>query len=437
MKSLCVDGFNLSLPKGTGIATYGRNLLTNARGIGFDTEVLYGPAAPHRDDDVLNEAALVEPAGSTASALGWRQRVGLKAAVLADRWGREAKPVPVTGEVIWPQAMGGMPDVRGFWAVQDLYSRARRAFRSHGGITSVRFHETAERGAPDVMHWTTVLPVHAPGRPNIYTIHDLIPLRLPHTTLHDRQSFLAAMKLAASKADHIAVVSESTRQDVIRLLGVDENRVTNTYQAVIRPRGLQERSESDLAQELAGLFGLEWKGYFLHFGAIEPKKNLGRIVEAYLGSGVASPLVIAGGAGWLDVDETALLNQARTLAGSRGDQVLILSYLTQSSLQSLVQGARAVLFPSLYEGFGLPVLEAMMLGTAVLTSTVGALPEVAGDAALMVDPYDVPAMTRSIRTLQADTDLRQDLERRGRLQAMRFSPEAYRARLQGLYAKVF
>ncbi len=436
MKSLCIDGFNLSLAKGTGIATYGRNLLTNARGIGLATEVLYGPAAPHRDDDVLNEAALVEPSGSPTSRPSWQQRIGRNAAIFGDRWGRAAQPVPVTGEVLWPQATGGMPEVRGFWAAQNLYSRARRAFRSHGGITAVRFHETVERAAPDIMHWTTVLPVHAIGRPNIYTIHDLIPLRLPYTTLHDRQSFLAAMKLAASKADHIAVVSEATRQDVVRLLGVHESRVTNTYQAVARPRGLHERSESDLVQELTGLFGLEWKGYFLHFGAIEPKKNLGRIIEAYLGSGVSSPLVVAGGAGWLDADETALLNQARTLMGSRGDQVISLNYLTQSSLQSLVQGARAVLFPSLYEGFGLPVLEAMILGTAVLTSTAGALSEVAGDAALMVDPYDVPAMTRGIRTLEADADLRQDLETRGRLQAMRFSPEMYQARLRALYAKV-
>lgn len=436
MKSLCIDGFNLSLAKGTGIATYGRNLLTNARSIGLATEVLYGPAAPHRDDDVLNEAALVEPSGSPTSRPGWRHRIERSAAILGDRWGRVAKPVPVTGEVLWPQAMGGMPEARGFWVAQDLYRRARRTFRSHGSITSVRFHETAERAAPDIVHWTTVLPVHAIGRPNIYTIHDLIPLRLPYTTLHDRQSFLAAMKLAASKADHIAVVSEATRQDVVRLLGVHESRVTNTYQAVPRPGGLHERSESDLAQELAGLFGLEWKGYFLHFGAIEPKKNLGRIIEAYLGSGVSSPLVVAGGSGWLDADETALLDQARTLVGSRGDRIISLNYLTQSSLQSLVQGARAVLFPSLYEGFGLPLLEAMSLGTAVLTSTAGALPEVAGDSALMVDPYDVPAMTRGIRMLQADADLRQDLERRGRLQAMKFSPEVYQARLQALYAKV-
>jgi glycosyltransferase involved in cell wall biosynthesis len=105
-------------------------------------------------------------------------------------------------------------------------------------------------------------------------------------------------------------------------------------------------------------------------------------------------------------------------------------------LANLIRGARAVLFPSLYEGFGLPVLEAMQLGAPVLASTGGALPEVAGDAALLVDPFDVEAVRKSIVALDADEGLRDELTQRGLVRSQAFSPEAYRDRLAGLYRKV-
>ena len=107
-----------------------------------------------------------------------------------------------------------------------------------------------------------------------------------------------------------------------------------------------------------------------------------------------------------------------------------------SLLISLIRGAKATLFPSLYEGFGLPVLESMALSTAVLTSTGGSLPEVAGDAAISVDPYDVQAMTRGLRALDADEALRDDLVRRGLTQAAKFSVEAYQGRLSAMYGRL-
>ncbi|MCR8704439.1 glycosyltransferase, partial [Weissella cibaria] len=105
------------------------------------------------------------------------------------------------------------------------------------------------------------------------------------------------------------------------------------------------------------------------------------------------------------------------------------------TLVSLIRGARAVLFPSLYEGFGLPVLEAMSLGTPVLTSDQGSLPEVAGEAALQVDPYNIDALSQAIRMIDADTDWRIAASTRGRRQAALFNDYAYDARLRALYAK--
>lgn len=434
MKSICIDGFNLALPKGSGIATYGRNLLTNVQEIGLGTQVLYGPGAAYRKNPVLNEISLIDAASAKKAPFLARHT-----RVYTTRFGRTAKPIRPTGEVIWPRAAGGMPRADHFWASRDLFRQANAAFARHRTFTPLSFDGQGagpvER-TPDVMHWTCPLPLEARGMPNIYTIHDLIPLRLPHTTLDNKAAFLAQCRRIARRADHIAVVSEKTREDVIRLLGVSEDRVTNTYQSVSVPPVLADRPDDEVARELEGIFDLGWKDYFLYFGAIEPKKNLGRIVEAYLASGAESPLVIIGGRAWLEEGEMALMGQIKKSESTMSAKLLPYEYMPFAMLISLIRGAKATLFPSLYEGFGLPVLESMALGTAVLTSTGGSLPEVAGDAALMVDPYDVPAITRGIRALDADEGLRADLIARGRVQAAKFSPEAYQIKLRELYAKV-
>jgi glycosyltransferase involved in cell wall biosynthesis len=110
--------------------------------------------------------------------------------------------------------------------------------------------------------------------------------------------------------------------------------------------------------------------------------------------------------------------------------------VTTRILVDLIRGARAVLFPSLYEGFGLPVLEAMTLGTPVVTSRTSSLPEIGGDAALYVNPYETTEIAQAINTITVDSDMRQDLVRRGRKQAERFSVDRYRERVNGLYRQV-
>lgn len=429
--TLCIDGYNIAMTRGTGIATYGRNLLTTVRALGFETQVLYGPPRKRSKRPLLNETALVD-----AERPRKNKRVARYIQTLTSRAGVPAWPVTPSGEVFWPTRAGGRPDAASFWAAHDLYYRANRSFSAYRKETPVDFDTDGGAGKPDLMHWTATLPLHARGVPNVYTIHDLIPLRLPHTTLDDKPAYFALCRAIARRADHIAVVSETTRQDVIRMLGVSEDRVTNTYQAVHLPAALTNRSEVDVTRELQGVFDLGWKDYFLHFGAIEPKKNLGRVVEAYLASGCLTPLVVVGGRAWLDEPETALMNQVIADKGPSAERIRRYEYLPFSMLISLIRGAKATLFPSLYEGFGLPVLESMALGTAVLTSTGGSLPEVAGDAAISVDPYDVTALTRGLQALDADDALREDLERRGRRQAAKFSVEAYRMRLAEVYSRV-
>lgn len=431
--TICIDGFNLVRPHGTGIATYSRNLLTTARSLSYGTSALFGPNLSAAALSGFETVAVLNPPSSVAS-MRVKDRVARAVNTRLSPLGRKAHSSPVSADVIWPGGNAEAPAIDLCWTAPDLFQRAHRAFKQYKQGTPVTF-DNSQSPPPSIAHWTTLMPVHARNVPNIYTIHDLIPLRLPHTTLSNKPLFLDMCREVARRADHIAVVSEATRQDVIRMLGVPEDRVTNTYQAVSLPPAIVNRPQTEVETELEAAFGLEWGAYFLHFGAVEPKKNLGRVVEAYLASGVTTPLVVVGGPGWMSEPETALLKQAQSVHGA-ACRIHQYEYMSYSMLISLIRGTRGVLFPSLYEGFGLPVLEAMSLGAPVLTSDQGSLPEVAGDAALQVDPYDTRAISQSIRMLDADADWRAEARRRGQLQAEKFSQTAYRERLRNLYAKV-
>ncbi|HEY1795156.1 MAG TPA: glycosyltransferase family 1 protein, partial [Stellaceae bacterium] len=168
-------------------------------------------------------------------------------------------------------------------------------------------------------------------------------------------------------------------------------------------------------------------------------KNVKALLEAYRQTGTKTPLVMVGGGGWSNEAETRMLKaieaEEAVLAPEKR-RVRRLDYADRSTLVSLIKGAQAVLFPSLYEGFGLPVLEGMMLGTPVVTSKSSSLPEIGGDAALYVDPNDVGDIARAIRTIAADADLRAELARRGRKQAELFSMARYRERISAVYDRL-
>jgi glycosyltransferase involved in cell wall biosynthesis len=296
---------------------------------------------------------------------------------------------------------------------------------------------------PDLMHWTYPVPVRMPRVRNIYTLHDLVPLRLPFTTLDHKRRYFRLSQHIAKQSAHIVTVSENSRRDIINLLGVPEDRVTNTWQSVEIPRRLSEAPMATVRAEVAGAFGLEAGRYWLFFGAIEPKKNVGRMIQAFLASGAEGPLVIVGKKAWKSEAELKLLfdDHIRFLVQQgqeirRRHKVMLLDYAPFRLLVNLIRGARAVLFPSLYEGFGLPALEAMLLGTPVVTSNTASMPEVVGDAAITVDPYDVSALVRAIQAVDGDAELRARLAAAGPRRAAQFSPERYAARLGALYARL-
>lgn len=266
-----------------------------------------------------------------------------------------------------------------------------------------------------VMHWTYPVPLHMVGWLNVYTVHDAIPLQQPELTPIDAHRHRRLMRAIARKADRLITVSETSRQEIAAETDYDTARIVTIAQGV-----------KPLPAGTTLPDGLVAGGYFLFYGSLEPRKNLIRLMKAHADSGVTRPLVLAGPDGWR-ADE--VLRQA---AGRPG--IVRLPYQTLESLGALVHGARAVLFPSLAEGFGLPVIEAMIMGTPVMTSAHGALRETAGGAALLVDPLDCAAMARAILRLDTDGALTDQLASAGRHRACAFSIPRYAERLMAFHA---
>lgn len=430
MPRILIDGYNLALEKGTGVATYARNLSLELHRIGHQVSALYGRRSSSSRDPLLREVSFFD--GDMGFRKGGRRDVldQVRHAIRGPL-GQKAVDVPTTGQVISRGLEGRLPHFDALYNAPDAFRRAQSAFKLWGGLSDVRLPER-----PDLAHWTYPLPVHVRGRPNVYTLHDLVPLRLPYTTLDNKRSYLRLLRRLQRSADHFVTVSESSRRDLIDILGIEPERITNTYQSVDIPAALRARPEAEVSREVERLTGVGFGEYFLFWGSIEPKKNIGRMLEAYVASGVKAPLVIVGAQAWKSGTELQLLVGEAGQPALASHNVIRLSYLPFNLLVSLIRGARGALFPSLYEGFGLPVLEAMQLRTPVICSNTASLPEVAGDAALMVDPYDVAALTAAIRRLDADADLRAELSARGEAQAERFSPGVYRERLTALYRRL-
>lgn len=433
-----IDGYNLALEQGTGVATYARNLSFCLRDLGAEVGVLYGTKTSTISmNSLLREIAFFDPrVGQPPKII--RAASALRRA-FSSAFGEIATQVPITGRVVRDTYKSRLPHFDHMWNVQNLFDAQRLHFKIYRNRMNVFF-----RQPPQIMHWTYPLAIRVRGARNAYTLHDLVPLRLPYTTLDNKRVYYRLAHQLARRGDHIITVSEASKRDIVSLLGVPEEKVSNTYQAVDIPARYAQKPLTDVKSEIEGTFGLGYQKYFLFFGAIEPKKNVGRLIEAYLASGVQDPLVLVGKKAWKSREELRLLfgnDHVRYLFTQDGvtqqrRRVQHIDYASFPLLVSLIRGAKAVLFPSLYEGFGLPALEAMLLGTPVLTSNTSSMPEVVGDAAMKVDPYDVQALVEGIRALDTDAGLRGRLAQAGPGQAALFSPERYRVRLRDAYAKM-
>lgn len=243
--------------------------------------------------------------------------------------------------------------------------------------------------------------------PQVVTVHDLAFHHYPEQYPGMKQRYLRTMTRASvRRATLVIAVSEATRQDIIRIHDVDPERV------VVVPNGVDDFMRPLPETEVAAFREQQNlpEHFFLFLGTLQPRKNVEGLVRAFasVSMGVDWPLVIAGAKGWQYeqifrlVEELGLTSRVR-FAGHVPGEHLPLWY----------NAATMLVYPSRYEGFGLPLLEAMACGTAVIGSTASSLPEVVGDAGLLVDPDDIPGLAESMLRLASDSELRQQLEQRG------------------------
>ncbi|MBV2150018.1 glycosyltransferase family 4 protein [Sphingobium sp. AS12] len=370
---VCIEGRMLNDGEGTGVSIYARTLCN-----------CLGEAGA--------EALILDNGGSHPP----RSR--------ALRWLAATRRRPRLAE-----ALADMPDML---IVPDLFREAQVFFNMHGRTLPVAFENP-----PVVMHWTYPVPLHAVGARNLYTIHDLIPLTHPELTPIPEQRHARILRAILERADLLVTVTEAMRTEIVERLGVDSDRVVSTWQAVEAPL----QADPPLPN------GIRSGRYFLFCGRVERRKNLAAIAAAHTISGSALPLVIVGP----HVPGEESLEE--TLAAYPG--VRRLPYLPRRELLGLMRRARALLFPTLAEGFGLPIVEAMTLGCPVLTSDRGATVEVAGGAALLVDPDRSEAIAAAIGLLDRDDALCARLRAQGFARARYFTPERYARRLRALYAR--
>lgn len=262
--------------------------------------------------------------------------------------------------------------------------------------------------------------IRRPGLKTVITVHDLGAEYLP--TLHQLKQrlylgFMTHYQLRS--ASHLIAVSQATKLDLVNKIGIPEDKISVIHEGF--DRKLFHSVKGDALNSILKQYDLGEKEYFLFVGTIQPRKNLERLIKAYAKFLTEQPtrlakLVLAGSRGWV-------ANQIYALPKRLGiaDQVKFLGYVPNEDLPALYSGAQALLFPSLFEGFGLPIIEAMACHCPVLTSNASSMVEVAGKAAILVNPNSEKEISKAIMKLDQDRAFCLDLVQLGQKQVQKFS----------------
>jgi glycosyltransferase involved in cell wall biosynthesis len=322
----------------------------------------------------------------------------------------------------------GPGDARTLTGLPENFSTAIYTRDDHQYLDHVHFPMFLHALSPDLVHIPLARVPLLMIRPYVVTIHDMANLFFGEETSKFRMQLRQyRFRRGLLRAERVIAVSEATRRDCQTFLGIPFNRITRVYNAP-DPAFFADPAEQDGAERRRILERYQIEHPFLLYaGNIRPHKNVARLVEAFavLREELASHpvygdlrLVIIGDT----ISQFPAVRQA-VIRSKMEHVVRFLGFVPFETLRCFYQSAAAFVFPSRYEGFGLPPLEAMACGTPVVTSNVSSLPEVVGDAAVQVNPQNVFEIARGIRDVLLDERLRQQLICRGRLQAARFSWE--------------
>lgn len=271
-----------------------------------------------------------------------------------------------------------------------------------------RFAVYAKKQAFNLYHEPNILPLPFDG-PTVITVHDLSWIRFPEA--HPPERVRAMNKYFQPGLERAALIltdSEFVKSELIEVFGVKPEHIRPVLLGVeklFHPRSPEQ------TYSLLNAHRLIYGQYLLAVGTLEPRKNLAVALQAFMqlapGMRKRFPMVLVGMKGW---HTSALEQQIAPLVAA--GEVRQLGYLPREDLAKIIAGATTLIYPSIYEGFGLPPLEAMACGVPVIASNVSSLPEVVGDTGLLIDPHDVDGVARAIKTLVEDPELRQQLARK-------------------------
>lgn len=286
------------------------------------------------------------------------------------------------------------------------------------------------RGKSDIYQFFNfVVPPNISGK-IITTIHDLTYILYPDTMdSSNRKKLEKDMHHTVRNADYIITISESSKKDIIKYLGIDESKIEVIYPGV--DETYKKLLSNDQIVAVKNKYSINGK-YILYLGTLEPRKNIETIIRAYDCFKKANKenikLVLAGKKGWLYDSIFKLIEEF-----GLEEDVIFTDYIDDKDKAPLYQGAEMFLFPSLYEGFGIPIIEAMASRTPVITSNSSSLPEASGDAAIITDPLDYKEIARSIELILNDSELREKMINDGIKQADKFNWDISAEKLKNIY----
>jgi glycosyltransferase involved in cell wall biosynthesis len=283
----------------------------------------------------------------------------------------------------------------------------------------------------DLLHsMAFVTPLILPW-PAVVTVYDLSFVHYPETFTGGRRAYLKLFtRLSCRRAQRIIAISESTRRDIVQQWGIPAAKISVAYPGVGGEFACLPADQVAAFRQRRQLPD----PFILHVGTLQPRKNLVRLVRAVgrlRDGGLDATLVLAGGPGWL---YSEILKEIERL--NLQQSVLLPGYVPADELVEWYNAAAVLAYPSLYEGFGLPVVEAMACGTPVVTTSASSMPEAAGDATLQVDPHDTEALAEALRRVLTDQSLRNELRQRGVAQAARFTWRETAAATADVYRQV-
>ena len=289
-------------------------------------------------------------------------------------------------------------------------------------------------GPLDIFHSPDfTLPPTRRGTRTLLTVHDLTFVRDPASAAPGLLRYLTdVVPRSVARAQHVIAVSQATRTDLMELYNTPPEKISVIYEGV--SDDFAPITDPAALAAVRAQYHLGDAPFILAVGTLQPRKNYTRLIQAFSSLVIRHPsvhLVIAGGPGWLSDSIFAEVERLR-LPG----RVLFPGFVTDADLPALYSAARALAYPSIYEGFGLPLLEAMACGTPVVTSTAACLPEIAGGAALLVSPTDVDALAHALDQLLSAETLRADLIAKGLARAREFTWAQAAKEVLGLYARV-